>query len=154
MHLLPQGKQPCGPTDLSKSRPSYWQRVRNDANAPGQAFGSALGKGMTILATGALSKDVFGTSGVTPFQTWLTGGEAISTNLGTLSGLSRIGAATAVRLGAGLAVTAAWTGGTYLGAMIGNLSLPGGPTITDGVSAFIEFEANGPSGAEPTTCGP
>jgi RHS repeat-associated protein len=150
--IVVQAKRPCPPTDLSLSRPSYWQRVQSDANAPGQAIGGGLRRGATFLATGALSKQFFGTSAITPFQTWITGAEEVSTNVGTLSGVSRVGATVGVRLAAGLAVSAAWTGGTYVGAVIGNISLPGGPTITDGVSAFIDLEANGPAAA-PATCG-
>ena len=149
---------PCPSQDLSLSRPSYWQRVQNDANAPGQALGSGLSglarRATTAMAGGALSTDVFGTSGVTMFQWYWSGGASITTDLGTLSGLTRLGLAGAVRVGAGAAVTAAWTAGTYAGAIVGNISLPGGPTITDWTSSQIEFFLNGPSGAEPTTCGP
>jgi hypothetical protein len=159
--LLPQGNQPtstvtvtasCPSQNLSLSRPSYWQRVQNDADAANQALGSGVTKLATILGTGALSQQVFGTSGVTPFQTYWAGGEAISTDLGVLSGLGRVGAALAVRAVSGAAVYGAWRVGNYAGAVIGNISLPGGPTITDAVSSAIDFELNGPSGAEPTTC--
>jgi hypothetical protein len=108
----------------------------------------------TLLGTGALSDYIFGTSAVTPFQTWLAGGASVTTDLGVLSGLSRVGAAVGVRVLSGAAVYGAWRAGNYGGAMVGNASLPRGPTITDAVSSFIEFEANGPSGAEPSSCRP
>lgn len=161
----PQGNQleevkvtakPCPSQDLSLSRPSYWQRVHNDANAPSQALGGweswLISHATTMRAGAVLSTDVFGASGVTLGSTFLSGAASITTNLGTFSGAWRW--AGAVRAGAGAAVSAAWLAGTYAGAMIGNISLPGGPTITDGVSDQIDFFLNGPSGAEPSTCGP
>jgi hypothetical protein len=150
-HLLPQTTQ-CSSPDLSLSRPSYFQRVNSDANTANQALGTGVVKLGTFLGTGALSNDIFGTSSITPFQTYLTGAESVSTNFGAISGLTRVGAAIGVRLVAGVAVYGAWRIGNYAGAAIGNISLPSGPTITDGVSAFIDFEANGPSGIEPSTC--
>jgi RHS repeat-associated protein len=163
-YTQPQGNQPtsevtvratpCPSQDLSLSRPSYGQRVQQDADAANQALGTGMTKVATVLGTGALSNDIFGTSAVTPFQTWWAGGESVVTDLGVLSGVSRVGTAVGVRLLSGAAVYGAWRAGNYAGAIVGNISLRGGPTITDAVSSFIEFEANGPSGAEPSSCGP
>ena len=139
---------------MSLSRPSYFQRVNADANAANDALGTAITKGGTALATGTLSRGVFGTSGVTPFQTWFEGAGAISTDFGTLSGFARIGAALGVRVGAGAAVYSSWRVGNYLGAAVGNIPLPGGPTITDAVSSFIQYEAEGPDTSEPPSCTP
>ena len=125
-----------------------------DANAANQALGTGVTKAATALGTGALSRGVFGTSGVTPFQTWFEGAGPIATDFGVLSGLSRLGAALAVRVGAGAAVYSAWRVGNYVGAAVGNISLPGGPAITDGVSSFIQFEAEGPDVSEPPSCTP
>jgi hypothetical protein len=87
------------------------------------------------------------------FQWYWSGGASISTNFGTFSGVGRFAGALGIRGLAGAGVNLAWSAGTYAGAMFGNIPLgPGGPTITDEVSNFIEFEANGPSGAEPPSC--
>jgi RHS repeat-associated protein len=91
----------CPSSDLSTSRPSYGQRVVNDANATNQAVGSGVLKVGTTLGTRALSSDVFGTTAITPFQTYLTGAAPIETNFGTLSGLSRVAGTVATRVGGG-----------------------------------------------------